>query len=99
MAWGNPEAAEPYCDIALAYSPEDPDLWVNKGRIALLRQDTAQAKQHFLQALKYKPDHRQALIDLGSTYLEEGALRMAEATFRQCLYVEAGSADCQVGLE
>lgn len=67
---GDLKKAETYCDLALEFSPQRPEVWATKGDIALARGDTARAQRHFLQALRYDSDQWQALVSLGSTFLE-----------------------------
>ncbi len=48
--------AEVQCDLGLQFSPMYADLWVNKGLIALKRNQTDKAKEHFIKALRYNQD-------------------------------------------
>ncbi|MFP2925737.1 tetratricopeptide repeat protein [Pyxidicoccus sp. 3LG] len=82
---GNLDRADTYCDLGLEFSPEYAELWALKGRISLLRKDTAQAKRYLLHALKLQPDHPKALLNLGYTYLEEGAYAASYERFSQAL--------------
>ena len=85
LARGEPDRAEHWCDVAVELSPEFADVWAKKGLVALARADTAKAKQHFLKALQYDPDHQEARMGLGSTYLQEGAYEQARMCFSQVL--------------
>src|SRR4051794_30725920 len=57
---GDLTRAEVYCDLGLQFSPTYADLWVNKGLIALRRNQKDQAKEHFIKALRYNQAQAQA---------------------------------------
>ncbi|WP_426754698.1 tetratricopeptide repeat protein [Myxococcus sp. Y35] len=98
LASGNLSRAETYCDLGLEFSPEFADLWALKGRIERLRDNPAKAKEHFLRALRYAPDHQQALLYLGFTHLEEGAYELAREHFTQALKADPKLLDARHGL-
>lgn len=98
LAQGDLDRAEVDCDLGLEFAPHDPDLWALKGLIALQRQDTAQAKEHFLKAIRYAPDHQQALLNLGSALLDEGAYEPARERFRQALRSNPDSLGARYGM-
>jgi Flp pilus assembly protein TadD len=53
------EAIAEYLEV-LKITPKDPDAHTNLGLLLAGLGDTAQAKGHFSEALRLKPDHPQA---------------------------------------
>src|SRR4051794_633569 len=45
--------AEVRCDLCLQFSPQYADCWVNKGLIALKREQRDKAKDFFIKALRF----------------------------------------------
>jgi tetratricopeptide (TPR) repeat protein len=86
--------AEVHCDHGLEFSADYADLWVNKGLIALRREQRDLAKEHFIKALRFNNEHHSAYNNLGYIYLKEQQYGKAHDNFRRALrvnpdYVEA----------
>jgi tetratricopeptide (TPR) repeat protein len=87
VASGDLARAEVHCDLGLQFSPHYADLWVNKGLIALRREQIPQAKEHFIKALRHNQEQAQAYNNLGFIYLKEGSLGRAHDNFQRALKV------------
>lgn len=79
--------AEIQCDLGLEFSPQYADLWVNKGLIALAREQTDKAKEHFIKALRYNQDQAQAYNNLGKIYLQNQEYGKAHDNLQRALRV------------
>ena len=62
---GQLDRAEVHCDLGLEFSPEYADLWVNKGLIALKRNQMDAAKDDFIKAIHFNQEHASAYNNLG----------------------------------
>ena len=80
--------AEAHCDLGLEYAPRYGNLWVNKGLIALADGRKADAKAHFIKAIRYNQEQLQAYQNLGTLYFEEGAFEKAADSFTRALKVD-----------
>lgn len=63
------------------------------GRWWLVRGELDRAEDHLRQAIAYKPDHADALTNLGLVLENKGALAEAEAAYRQALAIKPASAE------
>ncbi len=91
---GDMRQAEIYCDLGLEFAPQYADLWVNKGIIAMGTGRKADAKAHFIKAIRFNQDQASAYLNLGKLYLDEGANGKAHDNFQRALkinpdYIEA----------
>ena len=80
--------AEANCDLGLEYAPRYGNLWVNKGLIALRDGRKADAKAHFIKAVRYNQEQLQAYQNLGTLYFEEGDFERAADNFERALAVD-----------
>ena len=80
--------AEANCDLGLEYAPRYGNLWVNKGLIALRDGRKADAKAHFIKAIRYNQEQLQAYQNLGTLYFEEGDFEKAADSFARALKVD-----------
>ncbi|HET9452251.1 MAG TPA: tetratricopeptide repeat protein [Aggregicoccus sp.] len=80
--------AEANCDLGLEYAPRYGNLWVNKGLIALEDGRKADAKAHFIKAIRYNQEQLQAYQNLGTLYFEEGDFEKAAHSFERALKVD-----------
>lgn len=87
LAEGDLVTAEVQCDLGLQFSPHYSDLWVNKGLIALKRDQTQVAKDHFIRAIRYNQEQAQAYNNLGTIHLRERAYAKARESFQRALEV------------
>lgn len=87
VAQGELAKAEVQCDLGLQFSPEYADLWVNKGLIALKRENTEKAKEHFIRAVRYNQEQAQAYNNLGYIYLGAREYGKAHDNFQRALRV------------
>jgi Tfp pilus assembly protein PilF len=79
--------AEVQCDLGLQFSPQYADLWVNKGIIAMKREQVEKAKEYFIKALRYNQDQAQAYNNLGVIYLNNQEFGKAHDNFQRALRV------------
>ncbi len=91
---GNLQAAEDQCDLAVQFSPQYADPWVNKAVIAKKRGQTAKSKELLIKALRLNNHQSQGYNNLGLIYLEELAFGKAHDNFQHALninpdYIEA----------
>ena len=84
---GDLVTAEVHCDLGLQFSPNHSDLWVNKGLIALKREQIQVAKEHFIRAIRYNQEQAQAYNNLGTIHLKERAYGKARENFQRALEV------------
>lgn len=94
LAQNNLDRAETYCDHGLEFAPTFADLWVNKGLIALKRNQIDAAKEDFIKALRFNQEHAAAYNDLGFVYFKNHEYGKAHDNFQRALkvnpdYVEA----------
>lgn len=94
IAEGDLTKAEVQCDLGLQFAPTFADLWVNKGLIALRREQVDKAKDCFIKALRYNNEQAQGYNNLGFIYYREKAYGKAHDHFQRALkvnpdYVEA----------
>ncbi|MBL9037853.1 MAG: tetratricopeptide repeat protein [Archangium sp.] len=87
LSAGDLERAEVQCDLGLQFSPQYADLYVNKGLIALRRNQLSAAKELFIKALRYNQEQAQAYNNLGFIYLQEQAFGKAHDNFQRALRV------------
>ena len=66
-----PTDARTHCLLALEYRPDFPEALVNLGIIDKLENKTADAKKHFIEALRIDQEQAQAYNNLGVLELEE----------------------------
>ncbi|HVE85890.1 MAG TPA: tetratricopeptide repeat protein [Myxococcales bacterium] len=91
---GQLDRAEVHCDLGLEFSPEYADLWVNKGLIALKRNQLDTAKDDFIKAIHFNQEQAQAYNNLGYIYYLEKRYGQAHDSFQRALktnpdYLEA----------
>jgi tetratricopeptide (TPR) repeat protein len=91
---GDLKQAEVYCDLGLEFAPQYPDLWANKGLIAMYSGNKKLAREHFIKAIRFNQDHAAAYMNLGKLYMDEQAFGKAHDSFQRALkvnpdYVEA----------
>ena len=98
LAEGDLVTAEVQCDLGLQFSPQYADLWVNKGLIALKRDQIPAAKEHFLRAIRYNQEQAQAYNNLGAIYLKERAYGKARESFQRALEVNPDYRDARYNL-
>ncbi len=85
---GDLVSAEVQCDLGLQFSPTFADLWVNKGLIAVKREQYDRGKEFFIKALRYNNEQAQAYNNLGHVYLtQEKAYGKAHDNFQRALKV------------
>ena len=88
------DRADVLCDHGLSFSPEYADLWVNKGLIALKRNQEESAKAAFEKAIRYDQEHAAAYNNLGFVYFKRREYGRAADLFNRALkvnpdYIEA----------
>jgi tetratricopeptide (TPR) repeat protein len=81
------DRAEVHCDLGLEFSPEYADLWVNKGLIALKRNQLETAKEDFIKAIRFNNEVAQAYSSLGVVELRQRHLDRARDLFERALKV------------
>jgi tetratricopeptide (TPR) repeat protein len=87
LGQGDLTRAEVQCDLGLQFSPSYADLWVNKGLIALRRNQIDRAKELFIKALRHNQEQAQAYNNLGYIYLQDQAYGKAHDNFQRALKV------------
>ncbi|HVE83352.1 MAG TPA: tetratricopeptide repeat protein [Myxococcales bacterium] len=87
ISQGQLDRAETHCDLGLEFSPEYADLWVNKGLIALKRNQLEPAKEDFIKAIRYNQEHAAAYNNLGYVYFLEKKYGQAHDSFQRALKV------------
>jgi len=95
---GDLERAEVQCDLGLQFSPQYGDLWTNKGNIALSRNQTNIAKNHYIKALRFNQEQAQAYQNLGFIYLQERQYGRAHDNFQRALKVNPDYAEARYNL-
>ncbi|MFL5322087.1 MAG: tetratricopeptide repeat protein [Myxococcaceae bacterium] len=95
---GDLTRAEVYCDLGLQFSPTYADLWVNKGLIALRRNQNDQAKEYFIKALRYNQEQAQAYNNLGFIYYQEHEYGKAHDNFQRALKVNPDYTEARYNL-
>ncbi|MEW5984891.1 MAG: tetratricopeptide repeat protein [Acidobacteriota bacterium] len=84
------EVSQKAVELASAASPDGTasvDSLYNQGVIAWNAGRIAEAKGHFLEVLKLKPDHADANYQVGMAYINEGKLAEAAAAFEKYLEI------------
>jgi len=81
------DRAEVHCDLGLEFSPEYADLWVNKGLIALKRNQRDAAREDFIKAIRFNQEHAAAYNNLGYVYFLEKRYGQAHDSFQRALKV------------
>nr|MBA3882508.1 tetratricopeptide repeat protein [Chthoniobacterales bacterium] len=82
---GNLPLAQRKLELARAYVPDNAEINLALGNLALAQSDSVQAKQFYASALQIDPDHKSALSNLGVLMLEERAPQVAASLFRRAL--------------
>ncbi len=90
--------AEVQCDLGLQFSPQYADLWVNKGLIALRREQTDKAKELFIKALRLNQEQAQAHNNLGYIYLQSQQYGLAHDNFQRALRVNPDYTEARYNL-
>ena len=98
LSEGDLTRAEVYCDLGLQFSPQYADLWVNKGLIALRRNQNAVAKEHFIKALRYNQEQAQAYNNLGFVYYQDREYGKAHDSFQRALKVNPDYTEARYNL-
>lgn len=98
LSEGDLTRAEVYCDLGLQFSPHYADLWVNKGLIALRRNQVSVAKEHFIKALRFNQEQAQAYNNLGVIYYREQAYGSAHDQFQRALKVNPDYTEARYNL-
>jgi tetratricopeptide (TPR) repeat protein len=81
------DRAETHCDLGLEFSPEYADLWVNKGLIALKRNQIDVAKECFIKAIRFNQEQAQAYNNLGYVYIKQKRFGQAHDQLQRALKV------------
>ena len=92
------EHAEIQCDLGIQFSPQYADLWVNKGLIALRREQLDRAKELFIKALRLNQAHAQAYNNLGYIYLKALSYGTAHDNFEKALAVNPDYTEARYNL-
>jgi tetratricopeptide (TPR) repeat protein len=90
--------AEVHCDLALQFSPQFADIWVNKGIIAYKRGQTDVAKEDFIKALRFNQEQAQGYNNLGYIYLQEKSYGRAHDNFQRALKVNPDYTEARYNL-
>jgi tetratricopeptide (TPR) repeat protein len=98
LSEGDLTRAEVYCDLGLQFSPHYADLWVNKGLIALRRNQNSVAKEHFIKALRYNQEQAQAYNNLGFVYYQDREYGRAHDSFQRALKVNPDYTEARYNL-
>lgn len=69
---GDREKAKDFYDNALAKNPDDPNLYFNRGRLYIMRDDYESAIKDFEKVIEVHPEDYDALIQLGTAYINIG---------------------------
>jgi Tfp pilus assembly protein PilF len=95
---GDLDRAEVQCDLGLQFSPQYADLYVNKGLIALRREQIDKAKELFIKALRYNQQSAQAYNNLGYLYLKDFKYGTAHDNFQAALKVNPDYTEARYNL-
>ncbi len=98
ISTGDLDRAEVQCDLGLQFSPQYADLYVNKGIIALRREQTDKAKELFIKALRYNQEQAQAYNNLGYIYLHALEYGKAHDNFQRALRVNPDYTEARYNL-
>lgn len=92
------EAAATYCGKLVEYSPAQFERWFNLGVAYHRIQRFNEATEAYQEALRLRPDAKQAYVNLGAVYQENGDLRSARASYEQALRIAPDLSDVQFNL-
>jgi tetratricopeptide (TPR) repeat protein len=87
-----PEAFR-HLGTAVRSEPDNHKYWFSFGRICEKSGLTDQAIDAYLHVIAIRPDHRDALFNLGTAFFERKDLEMARKYWGEFLFLEPGSAD------
>jgi len=73
---------------AISLSPNDPDLWCNKGVLLWMLQRDSNAHDCHMRALAIDPHHAQSCYNQGVGFLENGILDVAISWFDRALSID-----------
>ncbi len=88
LAAGDLETAEARLSVALEFSPTFTEAWLNRGYVAFMRGELAQARKHFVKARELNSDLPTPHHALGLLAESRGHGPEAEAHYRQALNVD-----------
>jgi Tfp pilus assembly protein PilF len=94
---GDMAAAKTSCEAAVAKNPKDADAHACLG-LAIDKADKAAAEKEYKEALKLKPEHELAAINLGVLYIDSQRFDEALLTTRQALAKHPQNASLQLNL-
>jgi spermidine synthase len=92
------EAAAAF-DRALLFTPDDPEIHLNSGLLALHGfADYERAERHLREAVRLRPVYRDALLQLAALLARQGRWADAEASWRDVLKVDPDNHQAREGL-
>jgi Flp pilus assembly protein TadD len=98
LAQGDLLSAEANLSVALEFSPQFVEAWINLGYVELRRANFAQARRDFVRARQLNDDLPAPHHALGLLSEDEGETAQAEAHYRAALQVDPGFAPSRVNL-
>jgi tetratricopeptide (TPR) repeat protein len=98
LAQGDLRSAEARLSVALEFSPQFVEAWINLGYVELRRANFAQARRDFVRARQLNDDLPAPHHALGLLSEDEGETAQAEAHYRAALQVDPGFTPSRVNL-